>query len=147
MWSPFRLTKLWLSGAAGLLAATAPLAAQGADREPAPTNASGEAELAKIIAGRTIGAPQRCLHDSQRRSVEIIHRTALVFRDGDTIYVNRPGGARYLDQFDLPVFHIYGSNLCRQDRIELRERTSLIDGPILHLSDFIPYTLAKETQQ
>jgi hypothetical protein len=91
-----------------------------------------------------MGEPQKCLRDSQRRNMEVIGRTAFVFRDGDTIYVNRPDGASFLDQFDVPIFHIFGSDLCRMDRVELRGRTSGIGGPVVILNDFIPYTLEKE---
>lgn len=122
----------------------APITVQAADETRPPRNEAGEAQLAKLLADHTKGEPQNCLRDSQRRNMEVIGRTAFVFRDGDTIYVNRPGGANFLDQFDVPVFHIFGSDLCRMDRVELRGRTSGIGGPVVILNDFIPYTLEKE---
>ena len=52
-----------------------------------------------------------------------------------------------LDRFDLPVFRIFGSDLCRMDQVELRDRGSSIGGPTVVLNDFIPYKLEKETEQ
>ncbi|MDZ4308539.1 hypothetical protein [Allopontixanthobacter sp.] len=121
----------------------------GAQAEDAgkPQDSAGEAELARLLEGRTKGEPQGCLRDSQRRSMEVIDRTAFVFRDGDTIYVNRPEGATFLDQFDVPVFRVYGSDVCRLDQVELRSRTSGIGGPVVVLNDFIPYKREKEPKQ
>ena len=124
-----RLTISGLPAIAALLVLAAPLAAQGAEDTKPSGDPKGEAELAKLLEGRTMGEPQKCLRDSERRSMEIIDHTAFVFRDGDTIYVNRPDGAAMLDRFDLPVFRIFGSDLCRMDQVELRDRGSSIGGP------------------
>lgn len=121
-----------------------PLAVQAADETRPGGNVAGEAELAKLLEGRTKGEPKNCLSTTERRSMQIIDRTAFVFRDGDTIYVNRPNGANFLDNFDVPVFRIFGSDLCRLDQVELRDRTSGIGGPVVVLNDFIPYKLEKE---
>lgn len=136
-----------LSAVAVLSLAATPLAAQAAnDREP-PRNAAGQAELAKLLEGRTMGEPQKCLGDSERRNMQVIDDTAFVFRDGDTIYVNQPDNARFLDEFDVPVFRISGSSLCRLDQVEMRSRASGIGGPVVILNDFVPYTRQKESKQ
>lgn len=139
-----RIADFSLSAIAALCCITLPLAAQAADETRSSGNEAGEAELAKLLEGRTIGEPERCLTQSQRRSMQIIDHTAFVFRDGDTIYVNRPNGANFLDNFDVPVFRIFGSDLCRLDQVELRDRSTSIGGPIVSLNDFVPYTLEKE---
>ncbi len=139
-----RTKQVFLPALAVLAVIAAPIAVQAADETRPPRNEAGEAELAKLLDGRIMGEPQNCLRDNQRRNMEVINRTAFVFRDGETIYVNRPDGASFLDQFDVPVFHIFGSDLCRMDRVELRGRTSGIGGPVVILNDFIPYTLEKE---
>jgi len=141
-----RLSQVLLPAFAVLAVVAAPIAVQAAEETRPPRNASGEAELAKLLDGRTMGEPQKCLRDSQRRNMDVIGRTAFVFRDGDTIYVNRPDGASFLNQFDVPIFHILGSDPCRMDRVELRGRSSGIGGPVVTLNDFIPYTLEKETR-
>lgn len=130
-----------LSAVAVLSLAATPLAAQAAD------NAAGQAELAKLLEGRTKGEPQKCLGDSERRNMQVIDDTAFVFRDGDTIYVNQPDNTRFLDEFDVPVFRISGSSLCRLDQVEMRSRASGIGGPVVILNDFVPYTRQKESKQ
>ncbi|WP_338447083.1 hypothetical protein V5F89_04650 [Pelagerythrobacter marensis] len=102
----------------------------------------GEARLAEMLEGRVAGEPVHCLHESQRDSIQIVDRTAIVFRDGATLWVNRPSGARMLSNSDLPVFHQYGTQICRHDRVELRDRIGGVAGPILILDSFVPYTKA-----
>lgn len=151
MRSRIRQHKFTLQIAAALTLLGTPLAVQAA-QEPAqnpaaPRNAAGEAELAKLLEGRTKGEPEKCLSDSERRNMQIIDETAFVFRDGDTVYVNRPDNARFLDNFDVPVFRIFGSSLCRLDQVEMRSPTSRIGGPVVILNEFIPYTREKEPEQ
>jgi hypothetical protein len=121
--------------AASLLAAGVPAVAQ--DRA-----ARGEAELAEMLEGRTAGEPKRCLSDFERRSMRVVDGTALVFESGDTLYVNRPAGARMLDWGDVPVFKIWGGQLCEKDTVELRDSASLMPGPVLFMGEFVPYRRA-----
>ncbi|MEW4449254.1 hypothetical protein [Qipengyuania sp. JC766] len=102
-------------------------------------NAKGEAELAKILEDRVAGEPQRCLAETKRRNLEIVDGTAIVWRDGDTIWVNRTRSPQFLDDFDLPVFKIFGNDLCRLDQVEMRDRTGGVPGPVIGLADFVPY--------
>lgn len=129
------------------LACAAPLGALAIAASPAlageETVERGEAELAKLLEGRVAGEPVNCLRRSQRDRMTIVDDTAFVFRDGDTIYVNRPGGARFLSDWDIPVFEPFGSRLCALDRVEMRDRSTFMNGPVLTLSEFIPYTRAK----
>ncbi len=119
---------------AAIAAAALPLSAAAKD------NDKGEAELAEILEGREAGEPVSCLTRTQRDRMQIVDRTALVFRDGRTIYVNRPTGVRLLDDFDVPVFRIFGSQLCRSDQFEMRSRAGSFAGPTLVLGEFVPYT-------
>ena len=120
------------------LAFAAPVAA--ADTSVA--DAAGAAELAKILDGRVAGEPVDCIRDSSSSALEIVGGTALVFKRGPTIYVNQPDGANTLDRWDVPVFYKFGgSDLCKLDRVELRQRGSQIPGPSLFLARFVPYTV------
>ena len=120
------------------LALAAPVAA--ADNNVA--DAAGAAELAKILDGRVAGEPVDCIRDSSSSALEIVGGTALVFKRGPTIYVNQPDGANTLDRWDVPVFYKFGgSDLCKLDRVELRQRGSQIPGPSLFLARFVPYTV------
>lgn len=147
MRSRIRQHKFALEVAVALSLLGAPLALQAAQDPGLSRNASGEAELAKLLEGRTQGEPEKCLSETERRNMQIIDETAFVFRDGGTIYVNRPDNARFLDDFDVPVFRIFGSSLCRLDRVEMRSRASGIGGPVVILNEFIPYTREKEPEQ
>jgi hypothetical protein len=102
----------------------------------------GEAKLARIIDGRVAGEPVRCLDSSQRHNLEIVDRTALVFKDGDTLYVSRPAGVNFLTWSDIPVFEIWGDQLCKMDIVHLHDRSSGMGGPSLSMGDFVPYKRA-----
>jgi hypothetical protein len=106
---------------------------------PAAADAKGEAQLAKLLDGRVPGAPVHCLSRNERENMQVIDRTALVFRDGKTLYVNRPGGVNFLTWSDIPVFKIWGDQLCSKDIAHLHDRSSGIGGPALVMGDFIPY--------
>ena len=122
----------------------APALTLGALAIAGPTTArerpDGEAELAEILEGRVAGEPVRCISDASSRSMRIVDGTAFVFRSGRTIYVNRPDGAQFLDQWDVPVFKLYGqSRLCDKTWAELRDRSISFGGPTVVLNEFIPY--------
>ena len=123
-----------------------PLLALSAGAMAAEGNQPGEAELAELLEGRIAGEPVACLPGSGREALQVIDGTAFLFRQGDTLYVNRPSGVGTLNWSDLPVFHTFGSRLCERDRVELRDRSSLIPGPILLLGEFIPYRRATEAR-
>lgn len=125
------------AGACALLAA--PLVAK-------EGNERGEAELAKLLEGRVAGEPVKCLSQHERDSLTVIDDTAFVFRDGDTLYVNRPNGARFINWSDIPVFRPFGSQYCALDQVEMRDRSSLIGGPVLTLTEFVPYRRAEDAR-
>lgn len=100
----------------------------------------GEAELTELLEGYTAGEPVKCLRSSQRDRLRVINDTAMVFRDGRTIYVNRTNSPRFLDEFDIPVFKLFSSSLCRLDQVEMVDRLGGISGPIVTLDHFVPYT-------
>ena len=120
----------------GLLAGTVPAIAATTDAAP------GEAELFQLLEGRVAGEPVRCLSTFQRQNMQVVDHTAFVFKDGDTLYVNRPEGANFLTWSDLPAFETWGSDVCEKDRVRLLDRSSGIQGPILVLGNFVPYRRA-----
>jgi len=128
------LTKLIPAALAAIaLTATVPAAA---------AHEKGEAKLAKLLDGRVAGKPVHCLTTFQRRNMQVIDRTAFVFRDGDTLYVNRPSGAQFLTWTDVPVFKIWGSDLCDKDFVHLRDSSTWMPGATLSMGDFVPYRRA-----
>ncbi|MDN3646636.1 hypothetical protein QWY75_10540 [Pontixanthobacter aestiaquae] len=100
----------------------------------------GEEELAELLEGYEAAEPVNCLRHSQRHRLRLIDDTALVFRDRQTIYVNRTNAPRYIDDFDIPVFKPFGSNLCRSDQVTFTPRGGGIPGPTITMAEFIPYT-------
>lgn len=122
---------------------TIPVAAQQNDNpEPAEQRppSKGEQELAKLLEGYSAGEPVSCLRRTQRDRLRVINDTALVFRDRGTIYVNRTNAPQLIDDYDIPVFKPFGSNLCRLDQVEFISRYGNIGGPVLILDHFVPYT-------
>lgn len=124
--------------AAAALAALALPGAAMADEQP---DAKGEAELAKMIEGRVAGKPVRCLPTTAMSQTTVIDKTAIVYRAGSKLYVNRPrSGADQLDDDDILVTKIYGSQLCNIDKVDLVDRTSRMWSGFVVLGDFVPYT-------
>ncbi|WP_116092459.1 hypothetical protein [Sphingomonas crusticola] len=122
-------------GVAVLIAAASPAAARQSLQE------RGEAELAKEVSGLIPGPPEKCLMLSRIVGSHIIDGTAIVYRTlGGKVYVNRPRGAEMLREDDIPVQFVYGSELCRLDRIKLLDRTSRMERGFAGLGDFVPYT-------
>lgn len=103
-----------------------------------------EDRLAKMLEGRVAGEPQDCIPLSTARSSQIIDKTAIVYRVGSTLWVNRPkGGAQSLDDDDILVTRTIGSQLCSIDTIELRDRTSHFYTGFVSLGEFVPYRRPK----
>ena len=121
------------------LLAAATLAAPAAAAAP---RLSPDAELARLLEGRVAGKPQACISMLGSRSSQIIDRTALVYRDGRTVWVNRPrSGAEALRGDPILVTRPFGSQLCRVDPVHLVDRGSGFRRGFLLLGDFVPYRL------
>lgn len=104
----------------------------------------GEAKLAKMLEGRVAGEPVSCIPVSQTTNTTVIKNTAIVYRVGSTLYVNRPNNADQLDGDDILVTKLYGSQLCSVDTIELRDRnTSFMWNGFVSLNKFVPYRKGK----
>jgi hypothetical protein len=106
----------------------------------------GEAELAKEIQGLVPGKPEKCLSLSRISNSHIIDSTAIVYQAlGGRLYVNRPRGAQMLREDDIPVQFVYGSELCRLDRVKLLDRSTRTQRGFIGLGDFVPYTKPGKT--
>ena len=98
----------------------------------------GEAKLAKILEGRTAGPPLDCVDPRSVETVEIIDRTAILYRmPGGSLYVNRPeAGAADLKWDSTLTSRTVGARLCRHDAMtasRFGETSFLLLGP------FTPY--------
>jgi hypothetical protein len=115
---------------------TAGCAATAADDAPS----RDQVALSQELEGRTGGGPQACVPIRQTQSLQIVDRQTLVYRDGDTVYVNRLGadcpGMRPLSTL---IVEAHGSQYCRGDRVRAVETQNAIPGPFCVLRDFVPY--------
>jgi hypothetical protein len=85
---------------------------------------------------------------SNIRSTRIIDKTAIIYDAGPTIYVNRPrGGAESLDDWDMLVTNLHGSQLCSPEIVRLFDRSSKIESGFVSLGEFVPYKKAKTVKQ
>lgn len=124
-----------------LLFATVLFAAGASAAAPHSPDPKGEAQLAQLVAGRVAGKPVSCINAHDYDNVEIIDHTALVYRDGSRLYVNRPtGGREFLDNDDVLVTRLYSSQLCRVDPVNLVDRYTRFPSGFVSLGDFVPYT-------
>lgn len=120
-----------------LLAASALLAVGGAAQ--ARDKLTGEERLAKMLEGREAGKPTSCISSWDTRDLTIIDNTALVYRGGSTIWVNRPANPERLDNDDILVTKPTGGQLCRLDIVTTIDRTGGFTTGIISLTDFVPY--------
>jgi hypothetical protein len=100
---------------------------------------TGEAKLTKMLEGREAGNPVNCLPLGQSQEMTVIDKTAIVYRFGNTLYVNRPTNPSSLDSDDILVTKTSQSSLCRLDTVELHDRTSHFYSGFVGLQDFVPY--------
>lgn len=108
----------------------------------------GEAELERALAGRVAGEPVDCISLFGSSSSQVIDNTAILYRVGGTIYVNRPrAGADSLDRDDTLVTRLFGdSRLCNIDTIRTVDlRTGFMTG-IVFLGEFVPYRRVSSTR-
>lgn len=124
-------------GTLALLAAAAGLVAAPLDAKPRLT---GEERLAKLLVGRTAGAPQSCIFTPGNNNLTVIDKTAIVYRSGGKVWVNRTAHPEDLDDDDILVIRRFdGSSLCRQDTITLADRSTGMFSGVVFLEDFVPY--------
>lgn len=127
-------TALAAAAAAGLLVAGAALAAPNSPAE----------RLAKALEGRTAGAPVNCIMLRNIQSSQIIDDTAILYRVGRTLYVNKPtSGANFLDSTDIMVTDTRTPQLCSVDIVRLVDQGSRMMGGTVGLGQFVPYDKPK----
>lgn len=104
---------------------------------------TGEQELAKLLEGRVAGEPRSCIRTDANRSLTIIDKTAIVYKQGNTVWVNRTQHPESIDDDDVLIIKKFGgSGLCRTDTVTLADRTTGMFSGALFLTDFVPYKKA-----
>lgn len=127
-------------GTLAIIAVTAGLVA-------APLTAArptGEEQLAKLIEGRVAGQPQRCISTFGSGNLTVIDKTAIVYKAGKKVWVNRTAYPESIDDDDILIIRKFGdsSRLCRLDNITLADRFSGMFSGAIFLGDFVPYEKA-----
>ena len=128
-----------------IIAAGAALALTGtaAAASGSGTNAKGEARLARMLEGRTAGAPVSCIDTMRSNKMEVIDGVAVVYDAGKTIYVARPTDPRMLGASDaLVIDRFSGSRLCVQEAMKTIDRYDHFHTGVVFLRSFVPYTKA-----
>ena len=117
-----------------------------ANSPSAPVERSPEAaaKLAKRLQGRTEGPPVSCIPNFRGNSrIEVIDAQTLLFRDGSTVYVQRPvGRCDRLDDGYALVNRKVGNQICSGDINELIDFTTGIYGGSCVYGPFVPYRKA-----
>jgi hypothetical protein len=132
---PMRFIPTLLAAASAALLVGAPATAARTDRA-----AAGEEKLAKALEGRVAGTPVSCIPLNQVRQSTVIDDTAILYRIGSKIYLNRPVNPTSLDDDDVLVTRTTGSQLCNLDVVRMVDRTMGFQRGFVSLSKFVPYT-------
>lgn len=98
-----------------------------------------EAQLAKALEGRVAGEPVDCISLTRSNSTQVIPGTAIIYREGGTLYVNRPKSGAPRDDRDIMVTRTFTSQLCSSDTIQLQDRDTHAMTGIVFLGQFVPY--------
>lgn len=122
----------FLIGVALAAMTTTALAAQGP--------AEGEAQLARLTAGRVAGSPVPCARIKPMSDQRIADGTAVVYRAGPLLYVNRFGGACPQLRSQLVVARRIGQvRLCRGKTMRILEPVSGKQIATCTFGDFTPF--------
>ena len=106
-----------------------------ADQEPA---LDGEAKLAILVDGLVEREQVSCLATPAMASV--VEGTAIVFRRGNKLYVNRPRSGTESLGTDTSLYRkVYGSQLCSGQALELADNVAGTPAGYVRLGDFVPY--------
>ena len=128
-----------------MLPAVAMAAALAVAGTPALAKVAGEASLARMLDGRVAGQPVDCIPLSVHggSNLTVVDGVGIVYRIGDTIYVNRTANPRILDWDDVLVLEpATGSQLCRHDQVYTHDRSGLARTGVVFLEQFVPYKRA-----
>ena len=106
--------------------------------------AAAERDLAKALEGRVAGKPQDCISASFAGGPQIIDNNTVLYREGRRLWVNDlRGSCPGLDDDDILIVEIHGSQICRNDKFRANERGSVVPGPYCLFGQFTPYEKAK----
>lgn len=94
--------------------------------------------LARALAGRMPGAPERCVSRTAQSSLQILDRRTLGYRRGDVVWINRQERDCFRP-FSTLIVDVHAGGYCAGDRVRPLEQGSSIPGPACILGDWLPY--------
>lgn len=98
-----------------------------------------EEQLARALDGRVAGRPVNCI-DTRQASSRIIEGTAIIYKVGRTLYVNRPRvGAEDLERRSTLATRTISTRLCDIDTVQLFDLQARMMTGIVFLGEFVPY--------
>lgn len=104
----------------------------------------GEERLAKLLEGRVAGEPQSCIFAPNSYDLTVVDKTALVYKAGGTIYVNRPANPRDLSSNEILVIDRQAHQLCSTDMVQtMSQGTPHFYTGSVFLGQFVPYRKAE----
>ena len=124
--------------AIALVAAAALLTGPALDAKP---RLSPQQQLDKLLVGRVAGKPVHCISQYETRDMQVLDKTAIVYGWGKTIWVNTPRNAESLDDDDIMVTRLYGSQFCSLDIVNTVDRSGGFTTGFISLGEFVPYRL------
>jgi hypothetical protein len=129
--------------AIALVAAATVLTGPALDAKPRP---NPQQQLDKLLEGRVAGQPVHCISQYDTREMQVLDKTAIVYGWGNTIWVNTPRNAQDLDDDDIMVTHLYGSQFCSLDIVNTVDRSGGFTNGFISLGDFVPYRRIAKTR-
>ncbi|MBN8806779.1 MAG: hypothetical protein J0I47_00860 [Sphingomonas sp.] len=115
-----------------LLAALAGSAAPAASRQD---------PLDRELGGRIAGTPVDCVDNSRLMGPQVIDDRTILYRESGlrTWRNDLPESCPGLRPNTVLIVNVYGSQLCRNDRVRTIDPGSIIPGPTCRLGKFTPY--------
>lgn len=109
--------------------------------EPAQRSASAQRQFDNLLAGKVAGKAEKCLPTYRSNDMTIIDDDTILFRDGRTVYVNKPlGGCMNLNRSGSAlVTRNMGPQLCRGDLATVVDNSTGMSLGACSLGDFVPY--------
>lgn len=133
-----------MRGAIFALLASALAACTTAPQMNATRSAQAEAQLQRMLAGKTAGQPMNCLSSHRSGNMVIVDDNTVLFRASpNRVYRNDlgPGCSRLgSGYYSLMTRGSGGTGLCRGDIAQVVDLTSGITVGSCVVGDFVPYT-------
>ena len=109
--------------------------------EPAQRSASAQRQYDNLLSGKAPGKAEKCLPTYRSNDMTIIDDDTILFRDGRTVYVNKPlGGCMNLNRSGSAlVTRNMGPQLCRGDLATVVDNSTGMSLGACSLGDFVPY--------